>query len=479
MQRLLLVLLVAASYLLFAGGTPWSLWVLLALALGAALISPRRTFAITGRWRSLDLGLVALLAAIALQALPLPVSIVQTLSPHRSRIAEATQLDPFGGTAPGWASLSVDPEATLIALATVALGVLTFWTSRATFSAGGSTRSFCRALTFMATAFAVAALIQKAVSPRSVLFMLEPEVRSASPMGAFVNRNHFGGWLLMVAPPVAGYFVARSKIHPMRRGRWRESIGQVMSSGIVFTAVAVMLIVGVLLLTLSRSALAGLGVAAVVAWRLGRPRMNTERTNLPGTLAVIGGVLLIVVLFVDVDRWATRITQSFDTTTTATSRTAIWRESMPIAKDFWLTGTGAGTFSDAMIVYQESRVWVGAMRRWAHFNNAHSHYLQVLCEGGLLVALPALWSLIALALLGYRAVHSDKGEMFWVRVGAAGGLAGMAAQSVWEISLIMPANAVLAGVAGGLLLYRREHKPGAAPVTPELLTPPPVRVRMA
>ena len=154
---------------------------------------------------------------------------------------------------------------------------------------------------------------------------------------------------------------------------------------------------------------------------------------------------------------------------------AIWRESLPIARDFWLTGSGAGTFSDAMIVYQESRVWVGSMRRWAHFNNAHSHYLQVACEGGLLLGLPVLWALIALARLGYRAVRSDKGEMFWVRIGAAAGLAGLAVQSIWETSLIMPANAVLAGVLGGLLLYRREVRPDAGPLTPELSTRPGAR----
>ncbi len=166
-------------------------------------------------------------------------------------------------------------------------------------------------------------------------------------------------------------------------------------------------------------------------------------------LGLIGAVLLIVVVFVDVDRWATRVGRElrYDTGAPRAALT-IWRESLPIARDFWLTGSGAGTFSDAMIVYQESRVWVGSMRRWAHFNNAHSHYLQVACEGGLLLGLPVLWALIALARLGYRAVRSDKGEMFWVRIGAAGGLAGLAVQSIWETSLIMPANAVLRGRTG-------------------------------
>ena len=459
MQRLLLVLLVAASYLLFAGGRPWTLAPLLAIAAGAALLTSRRTFAILGSWRSLDLALIALLTAIGVQAMPLPASMVAMLSPHRIEITNATRLAQFGGAPPEWLTLSVDPNATLVALATVALGVLTFWAARATFSAGGSTRSFCRALAFIGTVFAITAVLQKAVAPRSVLFMIEPDARSASPFGAFVNRNHFGGWLLMVAAPVAGYFVARTRIHRFVRGRWRESIGQIMSSGIVFTAIAVMAIVGVLLLTFSRSALAGAGVAAIVAWRLGQPRMSRERTSRPARLGLAGALLLIVVLFVDVERWATRVTESFDTNAAPLGRLTIWQESIPIARHFWLTGTGAGTFSDAMVVYQESRVWIGSMRRWAHFNNAHSHYLQVVCEGGLLLAVPSLWALGALTLLGYRAVRSDKGEMFWVRVGAAAGLAGLAAQSIWEISLIMPANAVMAGILGGLLLYRREARP--------------------
>jgi hypothetical protein len=68
--------------------------------------------------------------------------------------------------------------------------------------------------------------------------------------------------------------------------------------------------------------------------------------------------------------------------------------------------------------------------------------------------------------------------MFWVRAGAAAGLAGVATQSVWEVALIMPANAVLAGVVGGLLLYRRDQaKRESAPLAPELLAPRPTPAR--
>jgi O-antigen ligase len=171
---------------------------------------------------------------------------------------------------------------------------------------------------------------------------------------------------------------------------------------------------------------------------------------------------MVAMVFIDLDGWATRVQESIgDAPGASFSRMTIWRETLPIVRDFWVTGTGAGTYSDAMTQYQQSRVWVGSMQRWAHFNNAHSHYLHVLSEGGLLLVLPVIVALVAFARLARAAVIADKGEMFWVRVGAAAGLAGLAAQSIWEVALTMPANAVLAGVLAGLVLFHRD--PAGAP----------------
>ena len=479
MQRALLLLLVAASYLLLAGGLTWTLAALLVLAAAAALAAPRRSFSFPRSDRALDLALVAVLAAIGLQLIPLPASLVSALSPRADEVRSAIQLAAFGQPAPSWTTITVKPAATLVALGTVGLGVLTFWTARGMFGAGGSTRTVCRALAFLGALAAVMAVIQRAAAPGTVLFVVEPEARSANPFGAFVNRNHFAAWLLLIAAPVVGYCIARLRIHPTSRRHWRQSIGQIMQSGAVYTALAAFVQVGTLLLTLSRSAVAGLGVAAVTGWLLGRPRVQIEieRTRMPAALGVAGATLLMVVLFVDVEGWAKRFDQSFGPDA-GFSRQTIWRESLPIMRDFWLTGSGAGTYAEAMGLYQQTRVWVGSMQRWAQFNNAHSHYVQVASEGGLLVGIPAFLVVVLTAKLGLRAVRADKGEMFWVRVGAAAGLAGLATQSIWEVALIMPANAVLAGVVGGLLLYRRDPaRQDSASLTPELLTPRPTPAR--
>jgi O-antigen ligase len=127
-------------------------------------------------------------------------------------------------------------------------------------------------------------------------------------------------------------------------------------------------------------------------------------------------------------------------------RVTIWRDTVPVVRNFWLTGTGAGTYQTAMAVYQRSSPGV-------LFNQAHNHYLQVLTEGGLLAFVPMLVGLGALARVARARLVADRSAMFWLRAGAASGLAGVAVQSVWETGLTTPANAALAALLAAILLH--------------------------
>jgi len=79
----------------------------------------------------------ALAAAVALQLLPLPVAVVNTISPNTTRLTAALQFVPMSAPSK-WLPLSIKPIQTAQALAAVAIGILSFWASRAVFSAGGS-----------------------------------------------------------------------------------------------------------------------------------------------------------------------------------------------------------------------------------------------------------------------------------------------------------------------------------------------------
>jgi O-antigen ligase len=97
---------------------------------------------------------------------------------------------------------------------------------------------------------------------------------------------------------------------------------------------------------------------------------------------------------------------------------------------------------------------------------AHNDYLQLMAEGGLLVAIPAL-IVAGLIVAGIRrrlsSGHDDR-LTAWIRIGAVAGLLGMAAQSLVEFSLQMPGNAVLFVVLMALALHRPVRAPHAARV---------------
>lgn len=464
MQRALLMLLVALSYLLLAGGPPWTLAPLGVVAVLTIAVSPRRTLHFPAASRPLDVALLALLTAVAIQLVPLPATVIAWLSPQAAPLRESLRF--AISPAQQWQPLSIEPRATAMALACLLLGVAAFLSARAAF-AGGGVRQFCKILGVLAAVAAMVAVVQRSVAPRLLMGVIRPEAPNANPMGPFVNRNHFAAWQLMAAAMAAGYIVAHLHIHPAyRSSRFKAAVKRFFTSGALLSGIGVVAMVGALLMTLSRSAAVGLGAAALAAAALARPRLRVERSSLPAVATIAGVGLLLVAGLIDVGGWYSRLQQSAGVDNPEWGRLTIWRESWPMLRDFWLTGTGAGTFSTAMEYYQQSRIWVGALQSWALFNNAHSHYVQVAAEGGLLLSLPAAAVLVLLARSGLAAIRAEKAEIFWVRIGAAAGLVGIAVQSIWEVPLLMPANAVLCGVLAGLLLHKRDVRRSDGVETP-------------
>ena len=461
MQRALLYALIAGSFLMLGGSPLWTRPILLAIAAAGLAVAPGRTLRFPRENRLIDAALLTILAAMGVQLIPLPATAADALSPHSAGVL-ANLHYALGDTPQRWRPLTLDSTATLYAMSVVAIGIAAFWIARASFAAG-HTRQFCRVIALGSGIAAAVALVQKFSTPTLLLGAIAPAARNANPFGPFVNRNHFAAWLLMCAAIAVGYLIAHLHIHPEYHRRFREAFKYFLTSGALLTGIAATLTVMTMLFTMSRSAAAGLGAAALGGAWLGRPRIRIERTAIPSVLAATGVMLLVAVAFIDFGGWSARLQESFRDPAEGLGRITIWRQSLPIARDFLVTGTGAGTFELAMSQYQQSRVWIGAMSGWVHINNAHSHYLQVAAEGGLLLIVPSLIAICATAILGFRRVRHDAGEMMWTRVGAMAGLIGIAVQSIWEVSLTVPANAVMCGVLAALAVYRRETTNPPAP----------------
>jgi O-antigen ligase len=139
-------------------------------------------------------------------------------------------------------------------------------------------------------------------------------------------------------------------------------------------------------------------------------------------------------------------------TSAAWERAQIWRETLPIVRDFPLTGTGAGSFRTAMLVYQQSD-------RRLFFNQAHNQYLQFAAEGGLILIVPLICAAVLFGRAAARRLSQDRTPMVWIRTGAAAGIVGVLVQSVWETGLRLPANGLLFAALCAIVIHEDDAKP--------------------
>jgi O-antigen ligase len=198
-----------------------------------------------------------------------------------------------------------------------------------------------------------------------------------------------------------------------------------------------------LLMTRSRSGVACLVFAMILISFAARRRFGTARAGWTALTSL--AILFLVVFSLAGADLAARITSRLDA---MELRKNIWTDSASVIRDFPLTGTGVNTFGTAMIRYQTSQ-------NDQHFQEAHNDYLQVVVEGGILVALPAFVAVLLLVRAIRRRFQAadDDPEGYWVRVGAVVGLLTIAAQAAVEFSLQMPGNAALFVVLLSIALH--------------------------
>jgi O-antigen ligase len=240
----------------------------------------------------------------------------------------------------------------------------------------------------------------------------------------------------------------------VRSGRTQPSLGgvrgalvAVLSRGYVDLFCCAGLMIAVLALTLSRSGLVALGVAAVmIAVLSGRRR---SRAVAAGAIVVSGAIAVAIWL-----NAAQAVDELSSVAQSQGNRVVIWRETLPIIRDFAVAGTGAGTFPDAMLQYQRTSTFM-------LFNHAHNEYLNVLAEGGAVLLVLLVLFVALLLRVAARRWASDGGTPHWSRIGALAGLCGVAAQSVWEFPLRTPANLLLAALLVALIALPT-RRPAAA-----------------
>jgi putative inorganic carbon (HCO3(-)) transporter len=386
--------------------------------------------------RMVDLALFATLVVIALQLVPLPSTWSAAISPAAPPIRAMLRLGPEGGRTP----LTVDALETRRALAVGAAAILLFWAARATFTRGG-VRRVARIIVTTGFILALVAMAARVTSPRLLLWMWRPEDPGAMPFGPFVNKNHFATWMLMGGALATGYTIAHLRTHFQEmRTRRLVLVAVLADGGALLLLASVFVMTAGLVASGSRSAALGAVSALGLGWWMS-PRK--------GGGAAIPALVLLAVIGAAAWTQSEQLLVRLGTTQSGVGRPTIWRETLPVVRDFWLTGTGAGTYGRAMLRYQQTRTTF-------FFNTAHNEYLQVLTEGGVLLAVPMVTVLAAGIVAARRQLRDPRHGLFWIRLGAAAGLVAVAVQSIWETGLRIPANALLFAVLAAIVLHERE-----------------------
>jgi O-antigen ligase len=445
------VALIAWGALAFGAVYPWAYTPLLAgcALVGALGLALNKTKVLPASAKTALIALIGVLTAGVLQIIPVPAAVLNVVSPSVDAFLRSYSV----GYAAAWHPLSLDPRSTTIGLAFLAALTLLLAGLTAALSCSGA-RRLATLLVGFGVVLALIGIIQKATlgehawGGMKIYGFWTPANLLSTPFGPYVNKNHFAGWMLMGLPLALGLALGLAERGTRHvHGGWRSMLLWFSSpegGKLQLTLLAIVFMAASLLMTKSRSGVGGLAIAVIVVSVVAGRRFGSARAGIAALVTL--AILFVVVLGLADSDFANRVTNRMDA---VELRKNIWSDSATVIRDFPLTGTGLNTFGTAMVTYQ-------TVQHDQHFQEAHNDYLQVLVEGGILVAIPAAVALLLIARAIYRRFKAGEDDTltYWIRVGATTGLVAIAAQAFVEFSLQMPGNAAMAVVLLAIALHR-------------------------
>jgi O-antigen ligase len=380
-----------------------------------------------------------------IQVVPLQSGLLAHLSPATDHLLRQYDFTYASGVTTRHA-LSVDPAATWVAIAAlVSLGVLFLGVARSLGSMPAA--RLVPYVLGVGVVLALAAIIQKPLYAGRIYGLWTPEF-SGSPFGPFVNRNHFAGWMLMALPLSVAYLCGRLEkawhsagADARRRLLW---LGSPEGSQVLLIASSVLVMTLALVLSMSRSGIVcGVVALAAMAVRMRRRRPTSRRFVFAGLCSLL---LAVPLWWASPERLATHFGSA--DWRQVNGRLGAARDAWTIAQTFVPYGSGVNTYGVTSLFFQ-------TYDRTSHYVQAHNDYLQLLAEGGLLLACPAA---IFLALLAQQVRRRFRGGAdddltWWVRAGASTSLLAIALQELVDFSLQMPGNAALFAVVAAIAVH--------------------------
>jgi len=461
----LLALVVAIFFAPLAYGSvhPWTAFVGLALA-GVAFTASlvRRSVSDRNSSAGYRRGLLwvppALLLWEALGMLPLPPWLLAAISEHSAEL-QRFSLSTLGGEL-GWRPLSLDAPATALVVVRHSSFLLILFAGLRLSEDRTTRRKLSTALGALGGTLVLLAVLHRLGGYSTIYEFLGEGLRLPTKPGgwlfsSFVNPNHFAALLTLLTPVCLGLALSSRG-----GGRGTHDGAQIVVwGGVAFGAGFACV------LTLSRGGMLGLslGIAAFVylIWRQ-RFRLLTQRDReeaerrpahlRPATLIFLGISALTGIFMLAGSVALEPILQELSSLSPAAvmnteTRFKLWSELLTLVPDYWLSGSGAGSFA---FVYPLVR-HLGGSNTYVF---AESQPLQSILELGVVQAVAGMAFLSVVVWKGAKHAHSPRSA------GLCAGLIGLGFHDLADFSTSFGGVAMPAALALGLIL-RKSLRPQA------------------
>jgi len=273
-------------------------------------------------------------------------------------------------------------------------------------------------LTYFGFGLAIFAILQKATWNGKLYWLREITV--GNPFGPFVNRNHYAGLISMLIPLSLGLaFTRKEKEKQLLYGFF----GLIMAVS--------------LFLSLSRAGIisffAGITIFAVfLSWDKFRGKKRWV------LLSFFIFTLFLYLFYLGIDPIIDRF---YETDLTREARFTVWSGTLNAFKDFYLTGSGLGTFINIFPLYPPKDMGV----IYAH---AHNDYLEFILETGI------IGTVLLLLFIFFFIRCMAKGKWWWetgiIRMSILSSITTMVIHSIFDFNLHIPSNALMFSAICGM-----------------------------
>ncbi len=270
------------------------------------------------------------------------------------------------------------------------------------------------------------------------LFLVPKKDYIGNATGTFVNRNHLAGYLEMTLPIGIGLLLGSRKASAPMRRHWRGILTYILETVLspiaILRGLLVVMVIG-LLLTHSRMGNAAFFNALLITSAIAF--FSTRQFRRPGFVVIILSIVAVDIALLGTWFDLNQVMQRIENTgLDHESRDEVVQYMLQMIPDFWLAGTGAGTFAYIFPKYSQ---FTGGF-----YDYAHNDYLQILVELGVIGCVPLVGLVILGVLNGWSLLRSKESKLLGgIGFACIMGTVSLLIHSTVDFNLQIPANILL------------------------------------